>query len=236
MELKIGFISSVVAAFSFIIFTLCFVAIIITQEPVAWTNLTDYIQSVNKNSQVFKYIAQCCSLCFGLAYLIILNSLENIVSPDKVVLLKISRSFGTIFTTLIAMNYFLQLTTIRFSMQSGETELISNWVMFNPHSVILSIAMLGWTVMFGLSSLFVAPVFEGQGISKAIRILFIANGAFCLIGGIAFVLQNTALVNLTINLGMGGTTTVLSIILARYFWISKDIESNGVRKTKASPA
>ncbi|MBN2017819.1 MAG: hypothetical protein JW794_06825 [Candidatus Cloacimonetes bacterium] len=90
--------------------------------------------------------------------------------------------------------------------------------MFNPQSISLSIAMLGWTFMFGLSSIFAVFIFEGKGIYRTIRILFLLNGIFCLLGGIGFVLQNSGLVNLTINMGMGGTMTVLTIVLSIFFW------------------
>lgn len=223
--MRIGFWASVTAALSLIVFTISFIAIAMTQEVTMWTNLADHLEKLRSNSQTNKYIAQVCALLFGLAYLIIISIVNNIAAPAKKVFAKISLSFATIFTTLIAINYFLQLTFVRFSIQSGLTDNLDNWIMFNPHSIILAIAMLGWTIMFGLSSLFVAPVFEGRGISKTIRVLFIINGVFCLLGGVGFVRQSFLIVNLTINMGMGGTMTALSVVLSRYFWGSeKSIE------------
>jgi hypothetical protein len=121
------------------------------------------------------------------------------------------------FALLIGVNYFLQLTFVRFNTDAGTIEGIGNWIMFNPNSVSLSLAILGWTFMFALSSLFVAPVFQGQGRHKTIRILFQLNGIFCLLGGLGYVIQNVPLINLGINLGMGSVVTVLTIILTLHF-------------------
>ncbi|XOV94372.1 MAG: hypothetical protein ACFHWX_06635 [Bacteroidota bacterium] len=218
---KIGFFASLIAALSFVIFTVCFVAIASTQDVSAWTNLDDYLERTQNNPQLYKHVAQVCSMIFSISYLVIVNCFGEIVSHSKRILQKLSVSFGTIFVSLIGINYFLQITAVQFNLQQGTLENISNWIMFNPNSISLSIAMLGWTFMFGLSSIFIAPIFEGKGIKRTIQILFWLNGIFCLVGGIGFVLQNVILVNLTINMGMGGTMTVLTIILSRFFWKEK---------------
>lgn len=223
--LRIGFWSSLIAAISFLVFTICFIAIALTQDISIWTDLDEYIKGVQSNNQIYKYIAQTCSIIFGLTYLVILNSINEITNPERRVFSKISLSFGTLFTVLIGINYFIQITSVRFNIQSGMTEDLASWIMFNPNSASLSIAMLGWTIMFGLSSLFITPVFEGRGISRTIRILFGLNGIFCLLGGFGFVFQNVALVNLSLNIGMGGVMTVLTIVLSRYFYL-KRIKTN----------
>lgn len=218
---KIGLFSSLIAALSFLLFTICFATIAATQEVSAWTSLDNYLEGIRINSQLYKYVAQICSIIFGVSYLIIINCFSEIVSPEKQILQKLSVSFGIIFTTLIGINYFLQITAVQFNLQQGVSTNISNWIMFNPNSMSLAIAMLGWTFMFGLSSLFAAPIFEGKGIRRSIRILFILNGICCLLGGIGFVIQNANLVNLTINLGMGGIMTILMIVLSIFFWNEK---------------
>lgn len=215
---RIGFWASLIAAISLVIFTICFVAIAVTQDVTMWTNLDDYLKGILINNQIYKYVAQTCALVFGLSYLAILNCIGEIANSKKKILSKVSVSFGIIFITLIGINYFIQITAVQFNIQARITDGLSNWIMFNPNSISLSIAMLGWTIMFGLSSLFAVPIFEGKGISRTIRVLFILNGVFCLLGGFGFLIQNIALVNLTINMGMGGVMTILTIVLSRYFW------------------
>ena len=77
--------------------------------------------------------------------------------------------------------------------------------------------MLGWTMFFGLSSLFLAPAFSGNRLASVIRWVFVINGVMCLLGGIGYALEITALVFFTINLGMGGAVILLTIALCVYF-------------------
>ncbi len=213
----LGFWSSLIAAISLILFTGCFMAIILTQEPVIWSDLDSYLQQSGANNPAFKYIAQTSMLVFGIAYVVILHSINAMVYTRRQIYSRISLSFGIIFAALIGINYFLQITHVRFNTNAGITEGLANWIMFNPDSVILSIAMLGWTVMFGLSSLFISKVFQARGRDRTIRNLFVLNGVCCLLGGIGFVFQNVVLVNLTINLGMGGIMTFLTIMLTWHY-------------------
>ncbi len=221
---KTGFWASLIAAVSLIIFTCCFIAIALTQEVSAWSDIGSYMNGIQDNTQLFKHIAQFCSLILGICWPVILISIGEFAKPMNSVFAKISQSFGIMFTLLIGINYFLQLTAVKFNLQQGITDGISNWIMFNPNSITLSIAMLGWTVMLGLSSLFAVPLLGGKRRAKTIRILFLLNGVFCLLGGIGFMLQRIVLVNLSINLGMGGTMTVLTIVLTVYFMKSDQLD------------
>ena len=89
--------------------------------------------------------------------------------------------------------------------------------MVNPGAAILAVNMLGWTLFFGLSSLFAGVVFSGSRLEKVIRYAFLLNGIFCLLGGIGFLFEITALVFLTINLGMGASVLVITIALTFLF-------------------
>lgn len=213
LPVRIGLWSSLLAALAMITFTICFAAIFMTQEVAVWSTLEDYIARAGQNNQLFKYIAQACAVVFGLAYLVMVHSFHAIAEDSKKILSRIAISFATVFVVLTGINYFIQITAVQFAIADGQTDGLDQWIMFNPASISLSIAMLGWTFFLGLSSLFTAPVIG----NKTIRILFILNGIFCILGGFGFLLRNTALVNLTINLGMGGAVTLLSILSVFFF-------------------
>jgi hypothetical protein len=89
--------------------------------------------------------------------------------------------------------------------------------LFFACSASSAINMLGWSLFFGLSSLLSAPVFAGKGLQKFIRIVFLINGVCCLLGGVGFALNITALVFVTINFGMGGAVIVLTLALCVLF-------------------
>ena len=78
--------------------------------------------------------------------------------------------------------------------------------------------MLGFTLFLGLASLFVAPLFGGSRLQKFIRYSFLANGMFCLLGGVGFALGIDWLVFITSNLGMGGAVLAASLALSVYFF------------------
>jgi hypothetical protein len=214
---ELGFWTSLIAAACFIIFTFCFAGIILTQETVFWTDTDTYLQAIRGNNPAFKYISQTSMLVFSIAYVILLHAIDAMVYTGKKLFSRVAISFGIMFALLIGINYFLQLTYVRFNVDAGSIEGLGNWIMFNPNSVSLSMAILGWTFMFALSSLFVAPVFQGKGRHRTIRILFQLNGIFCLLGGLGYVIQNVPLINLGINLGMGSVVTILTIVLTLHF-------------------
>ena len=218
LAVGLGFWASLIAALSLIVFTACFTIIVLTQDAVAWTNTTTYLEEISNHNPIFKYLAQAAMLVFGLSYLMILHSINAMVFTGRKIYSRLGISFGILFVLLISINYFLQLTYVRFGIQSGTEEGLAQWIMFNPNSVSLSLAMLGWTFMFGLSSFFTAFVFQARGIDRTIRNLFLLNGIFCFIGGIGFLAQNIFLINLGVNVGMGGIMTLLTIVLTFYYY------------------
>lgn len=72
-------------------------------------------------------------------------------------------------------------------------------------------------LFFGLSSLFAAPVFTGGGLGKVIRIAFLLNGLFLLLGAVGYVFQWLILLFLTVNFGMGASVFVVTTALAAWF-------------------
>ena len=215
---RVGGWASLIAAFSLIAFTVCFALIAMTQELAMWTTLEAHLEGLAENDQTYKHIAQFSAWLFGFAFLVVLHVLYEIAPAEKKLYARISCSFGMLFAGLIGINYFLQLNSVRFAIEAGKTAELSDWIMFNPVAPILGIAMLGWTWMLGLSSLFMALALPHLGRLRAIRVLFFLNALFCTLGGIGFFLQNFMLVNLSMNMGMGGIVTSLMIVLTLYFF------------------
>jgi hypothetical protein len=68
------------------------------------------------------------------------------------------------------MNYFIQLTFVRFG--AFNTDILS---ITDPHSMMMTIEVLGYFFM-GLSTLFIAPLFRLGRLEQSIRWLFVFNG------------------------------------------------------------
>ena len=62
-----------------------------------------------------------------------------------------------------------------------------------------------------------SPGFAGGALAKPIRFALVANGLLCLAGGVGYLTENTALVFVTMNPGMGGAILVATVALAVYF-------------------
>ena len=217
LSVKLGFWSAVLCAALFVIFTICFVGILLTSPPFLWTTYRDYIDYVNQNNQSFAHLARLSMLLFGPLFIVLLNAIHEHTPSDKKILTRISIAFGLGFAVLSGLFYFVQITAVRLNLLHNQPGELLQFVQANPYGALLAVNMLGYTLYFGLASLFAAPVFENGRLEKVIRIAFILNGIFCLTGGIAYALGLTVLLFMTINLGMGAAVMVAMIALAVWF-------------------
>lgn len=217
MAARLGFWSAAAIAVSFVLYTVTFVGILLTAPLFTWTNLADYVFYTQHYGQSLQHLARVLMLLFGPLFVVLLNSIHDCVPAEQKILSRIALSFGIAFAVLSSINYFVQLSTVRLSLAEGQTAGLEHIVQANPYSTITAINMLGWTLFLGLSSLFVAPVFAGDRLQSTIRGAFLLNGLFCLAGGVGYVLEITALVFLTINLGLGAAVIVAAVALAIWF-------------------
>ncbi len=115
------------------------------------------------------------------------------------------------------MHYWVQITAVRMNLEKGTPDGLLQFIQAKPDSAMSAINMLGWTVFYGLSSLFAAPAFSAGKVERALRWIFIVNGANCLIGGIAYLLDATLIVAVTMNLVMGGCMLAISVLMLLHF-------------------
>lgn len=217
LAVRLGFWSAFFAAATFIAFTVCFVAVFLNPPLFVWTNFADYVVYARNNQQIFKSLAQLSMLLFAPPYVILINSIHEVTPPEKKVTTRLGLSFGVLFAALVGGFYFVQLSAVRLSVAKDQLGGLEQIVQANPYSALSALNMLGWTLFFGLSSLFLAPAFSGSRLASVIRWLFVINGIMCLIGGIGYALEITTVVFLTINFGMGGAVTILTLALCFYF-------------------
>ncbi len=215
--LKLGFWTAVASAVAFIFFTVCFVAILLTSPLFVWTNMADFVTYAQGNGRFFQYLAQASMLLFAVLYVILLNSIHELAPAGRKILSRISLGFGLIFAALISVNYFVQISTVRFYLNRGEFTGLEQVLQANPHSAVSAINMLGITLFFGLSSLFAAPIFSGGRLETLISVSFWMNGFVLLIGFVSFLFQWLAVLFVTVNLGMGVAVLAANIGLALWF-------------------
>jgi hypothetical protein len=80
---------------------------------------------------------------------------------------------------MISVNYFIQLTFVQFGAFNADVFSIKN-----PQSMMMTIEVLGYFFM-GLSTLFIAQIFQSGKLEKAIRWLFVFNGVLGIGGGLS---------------------------------------------------
>ncbi|MBK8931809.1 MAG: hypothetical protein IPM76_05720 [Chloroflexi bacterium] len=146
ISLKLGFWAAAGSAVTYIIFTVCFVAILAVQPLFVWTTMADFVVYAQGNGRFFQYLAQASMLIFGVFYVVALNSIHEIAPADKKILTRNSLSFGLIFATLIGVNYFVQISAVRFNLQMGQFAGLEQVLQANPLSAMSAINMLGFTL------------------------------------------------------------------------------------------
>jgi hypothetical protein len=145
------------------------------------------------------------------------SSIHDIAKDEQKILTRIAFAFAAIFAALIGLHYFVQISAVRVNVEKSHLDGLEHFLQSKPDSAISAVNMLGWSLFLGLSSIFIAPIFSGNKLENALKRLFLLNGIFCLLGGIGYVFENVPIVFLTINFGMGGCVTAISVLLTFFF-------------------
>jgi hypothetical protein len=217
LSLQLGRWSAFLIAGDFILYTVCFVAILMSPPVFTWTNLADYAAYASTHSQFFKEAAMYLMLIFGPLFVVLLAALHEYARNEQKILTRIALGFGLAFAVLIGINYFVQLSTVRQNVLHGQLTGLEQFVQSNPASAITGLNMLGWSLFLGLASLFVAPIFNGGRLEKTIKWALIINGLCCLLGGLSYIYEFSLGVFLFITIGMGGAVTVATIAIGVLF-------------------
>ncbi|HSD65037.1 MAG TPA: hypothetical protein VLB50_14635 [Ignavibacteriaceae bacterium] len=83
--------------------------------------------------------------------------------------------FAVVYTVMVSINYYVQLSLVVPHMLNGEIESIRPFLFTPFDSFIYSVDVLGYSFM-SLSTLFTAFVFTGGGLERTARKFLIANG------------------------------------------------------------
>jgi hypothetical protein len=84
---------------------------------------------------------------------------------------RVALSFAVIYAVVISVDYFVQLTVVVPSLQSGESQDLSLFTQYNPHGFFIALEVLAY-LMMSASLLAAGPVFAGSRLEVAVRWLF----------------------------------------------------------------
>jgi hypothetical protein len=115
------------------------------------------------------------SLFLGISFVVLIVSIHYYAAEERRIWSHAALVFATIYTALISINYFVQLTLVVPHLLQGDVDSI-RFLLFIPFdSFLYSVDILGYSFM-SLSTLFAAFVFTGVGIERNVRLFLIANG------------------------------------------------------------
>jgi hypothetical protein len=214
---QVGNVSAIMAITAITVYMLSFFAILIVNPLYMWTDFSRFLAYQQQHPQTFKYIAQATMLLFPLLYLLMLNSALDTRPINRQFALRAALLFGLGFAVLAGMHYWVQIAAVRMNIDKGTPDGLLQFIQAKPDSAMSAINMLGWTVFYGMSSLLAAPAFSDNKLERALRWALIINGVNCLIGGVAYLLDITLVVGVTMNLVLGGCMLAISVLMLLLF-------------------
>ena len=115
------------------------------------------------------------SLLLGSSFLVLVVSIHQITSPERKIWSHAAVVFATMYTVLISINYYVQLTWVTPRLAAGRIASIEQFLFVPFDSFLYAVDILGYSFM-SIATLFAAMVFAGNGIERIARWFLIANG------------------------------------------------------------
>lgn len=115
------------------------------------------------------------SLFLGSSFLVLIVSIHQLASSERKVWSHVAIAFATVYTTLISIVYFVQLTLVAPRLIQDKTTGIEMFLFKPFDSFLYSVDILGYSFM-SLATLFAAMVFTGKGLARIVRLFLLANG------------------------------------------------------------
>jgi hypothetical protein len=149
-----------------------------------WTNIEAF--AADLGSPYFKVltILQVFAFMQALLMLVITVALYDYAPSNKKILAHLGILFALAFAILSSMHYYIQWVGVRQSILRDDLVGLGFFVQFNFDSPAAAINMLGWMFFYGLTTLVLAPLFEGNRLEAWIRWGLFINGIGCILSGV----------------------------------------------------
>jgi hypothetical protein len=115
------------------------------------------------------------SLLLGSSFLLLLVAIHQVADPDRKAWSQAALAFGTIYTALISINYYVQLAWVAPRLAGNRTEGLGPFLFVPFDSFLYAVDILGYGFM-SVATLLAARVFTGRGLERKIRWFLTANG------------------------------------------------------------
>jgi len=115
------------------------------------------------------------SLLLGPSFLLLMLSVDELASPERRIWSRAAAAFATVYTVLISINYFVQLTWVMPRLAAGRTAGMEQFLFVPFDSFLYAVDILGYSFM-SLATLLAAMVLTDRSQRVARRFL-VANGS-----------------------------------------------------------
>ena len=204
LSTRLGYGAALLGVLSFVVYIVCFAAILATGPLFLWTDFDAYLVYVQQYHSFWPELGRFTMIVFGLCFVVVLAVVEERTAPERQILARLGLLFALAAVTLFGGFYFVQISAVRLNLMQGTVNGLEQVVQANPYSAFAALNMMGWTIFLGLSSLCVAPVFRGGRLETVIRWAFVVNGVNSLVGAGGYIFDITLVVFLSMNLILGG--------------------------------
>ncbi len=155
---------------------------------------------------------------------VVMASVHAFATRDRKTYSLAALVFMSLMTVITCSEHFVVLTVSRQIQSLSGVSWLPLIFSFKWPSAIYALDILAWDIFFPLSVLFAAPVFGGNRLENAVRVILIASGILSLIGLIGVPLADMNVRDIGI-LGYAGLSLVWTLLLAFVF-----------RQTERTPA
>ncbi len=123
----------------------------------------------------------------GFSVLIIFLTLHELTDPARQIVTRIASSLALALMVLSCMAYYIQIVSVHQTIVTGGDLVgLAQFAESNFFSPMMAVLQLCWTLLYGLITLVVAPLFSGRGLERWIRWAFIVNGVVGVVVGILY--------------------------------------------------
>jgi hypothetical protein len=115
------------------------------------------------------------SLFLGSSFLLLMVSVHAVAAPAAKVWSHAAVAFAAVYTTLISINYYVQLTWVLPRMLERRLDGVEAFLFTPFDSFLYAVDILGYSFM-SIATLLAARVFPGPGLQRTVRLFLTANG------------------------------------------------------------
>ena len=168
---RAGFWSALSYAVLLVALNVSFTIMVLQVPATEWEGMEVYARTYRN----IAFLPQAVGLVSIPALIVMLSSIHVYASESRKTWSLAGLAFGTAYAVLVGSLYFIQVGILLPSLKHGNWSGLEQYAFANPRSIAWGLDHFAWSLL-GVALLFMAWVFEGSGLRRWIRWLFVLNG------------------------------------------------------------